>query len=81
MRYRRKMFGRKHAITQREPDSGDTDLMEISDEEARAVFDQEARRLLNVSGDEFERRWHAGEYKDCTDPKVTQVAMLLPDAW
>jgi len=27
---------------------------------------------------EFTRRWNAGEFADSDDPKVTQVAMLLP---
>jgi hypothetical protein len=55
--------------------------MELSEEEARQMLDRESRRLLNVSGEEFARRWYAGEYRDSEDPDVTQVAMLLPDAW
>lgn len=68
-------------ITQRSGAAGDTDVMELTDDEARQMLDREARRLLNVSGEEFTRRWYAGEYRDCEDPKITQVAMLLPDAW
>jgi hypothetical protein len=55
--------------------------MELTRDEAREMLDREAGRLLGVSGEEFVRRWYAGEYRDCEDPKITQVAMLLPDAW
>ena len=34
------------------------------DEEARAVFDAEARRLVGMSGEEFLGRYDAGEFND-----------------
>lgn len=47
--------------------------------EGRALFDQRARRYLRISGDEFLRRWNAGEYAEDPDlPGVMDVAMLLP---
>lgn len=77
------MFGRqrREIVTQRSASSGGTDVVELAPEEASKMLDREARRLLNVSGEEFARRWYAGEYRDCEDPNITQVAMLLPDAW
>jgi len=57
------------------------EFIELSEDDARELLDAEARRLLNLSGEEFTRRWYNGEYRDCDDPHVTQVAMLLPDAW
>ncbi|MCA9860868.1 MAG: hypothetical protein KC438_14160 [Thermomicrobiales bacterium] len=36
----------------------------LSGEEARAYFEQEIQRLLGMSGDEFLRRYDAGEYED-----------------
>lgn len=39
-------------------------LIELSFEEAFAVLDGQARRRLNMSGDEFLRRWLADEFTD-----------------
>jgi len=54
----------------------------LSDDEARAEFDAEARHWLGVSGEEFLRRWDAGEYRDVFDdeehPGVLMVATLIP---
>ena len=36
-------------------------------EEARAFFESEIQRLLGMSGDEFLRRYDAGEYLDMED--------------
>ena len=38
-----------------------------SEEEARELFDREARRLFGISGDEFLRRWDSGEYGPIPD--------------
>ncbi|BCB81332.1 hypothetical protein GCM10022251_61810 [Phytohabitans flavus] len=54
---------------------------EMTPEEQRALLEREARRNLNMSADEFAAKWRAGEFQGNEDPKVTQVAMLLPDAW
>lgn len=54
---------------------------ELTTEQQRDLLDREARRNLGISGEEFESRWTSGEFRGNDDPKVTQVAMLLPDAW
>lgn len=55
-----------------------------SDEEAWDLFDQNARREVGISGEEFLRRWDNGEYQSIQDDregrKVMRVAMLLPFA-
>ena len=39
----------------------------------------QARRYLGISGDEFVRRWEAGEYAGTADsPGVMDLALLLP---
>lgn len=68
-------------ITQRGEIEPGVEVEEMTDAEAWAMLDREARQLLNVGAEEFVRRWHAGDYRDSTDPRVTHVAMLLPDAW
>ncbi len=51
-------------------------------EEGRALFDREARLWLGLSGEEFLRRWDAGEYRNLPDTlegrNVLRVIFLLP---
>lgn len=51
-------------------------------EEGRALFDYQARKLLNISGEEFLRRWDEGEYRDIADAPgqrhIMRLAMLIP---
>lgn len=72
--------GSEEVITQRDG-SADVEVDELTHDEVTALLDREAHRLLNISGEEFKRRWNNGDYVNDTDPHVTQVAMLLPDAW
>ena len=54
----------------------------LTEAEARAFFDREARRLLGIPGDEFLRRWDDGAYdglpEDDLGRKVVALWMLLP---
>lgn len=56
----------------------------LTPEEARALFDRRARQLLRISGEEFLRRWDAGEYRPVRDDvdghKVGELFMMLPFA-
>jgi hypothetical protein len=50
----------------------------LDDDEAREVFDREARRLMGMSGDEFLRRYDAGEYnRPLEDPEEENIMMML----
>ena len=43
-----------------------------------ALFDQEARRVVGVSGEEFLKRWDAGEFHDFEDtPEGRDLAYLI----
>lgn len=53
---------------------------ELTLEEGRELFDQRARKFLGISGEEFLRKWDAGEYMDSDDPKVSSMAVLIPFA-
>lgn len=50
--------------------------------EGRELFDRQARRLLGLSGEEFLRKWDAGEYRDLPDTPETRtvayLALLIP---
>jgi hypothetical protein len=53
-------------------------------DEGRALFDRQARKLLDISGAEFLRRWDAGAYRPIPDTpegrKVRRLVMLMPFA-
>jgi hypothetical protein len=49
--------------------------------EGRRLFERQARRSLNMSGEEFIAKWRAGKFNGTSDtPRVMRVAMLLPFA-
>jgi len=50
----------------------------ISTAEWQSYVDELARRLLQISGQEFVDRWEHGEYRGTGDPNVMRVASLLP---
>ena len=52
----------------------------LTEEEGRALFDEEAHRLLGISGEEFVRRYDAGDYDDKPDlhEEVIELYFMLP---
>jgi hypothetical protein len=59
----------------------DTDGVVIEELPAGAISDlleREARDLLNMTGAQFAKKWAAGAFADTDDPRVTDLAMLLP---
>ena len=52
----------------------------LTSKEGKALLDQQARRYLKMSGNEFMRRWKAKEIKNPDRPEVMQVAFLIPFA-
>ncbi|MEU5786186.1 hypothetical protein ABZ754_00465 [Micromonospora purpureochromogenes] len=61
-------------------DAHDIQVVELTTDEEHEYIQRESRRLLGMDVEEFRQRWEAGEFRGNDDPKVTQVAMLLPDA-
>lgn len=54
---------------------------ELTREEARKLFDRQARKYLNMSGDKFVQKWKAGKFNGKSDSaNILHVAMLLPFA-
>jgi hypothetical protein len=53
----------------------------ISAAEAREIFDYQARKLMGMSGEEFLRRWDAGEFHDLFDKpgheNLTRLVMKM----
>jgi len=56
----------------------ETEVRNLSIEEGERLLDQQARRYLGISGEEFARQWAAGEIEADATPDVMRVAMLLP---
>ncbi len=51
---------------------------ELTPEEARAIFEKVANEYLGISGQEFIRRWDAGEFDGDERYEVQRVSFLLP---
>jgi hypothetical protein len=68
------------ALPHETPDNG---IRFVDDEEWRDFFDGQARELVGMSGEEFLRRYNAGEYKDVFDEpeyrNALYLAMLRPE--
>lgn len=74
MSVQRQISAEDHAVVQ---EQASVDVM--TPEEAREAFDRAAQRHLNMSGDEFLRRWDAGAFGHDADlPGVINMVMLLP---
>jgi len=56
------------------------DVVELTEEEGRKFFDEVTRAELGMSGEEFLRRYDAGDFKGTDDPRVVGVSMLIPFA-
>jgi len=53
--------------------------IDLTQEEAYALLDREARRYLHMRAQEFIDAWEAGKFDEDPDqPDVMYVAMLLP---
>ncbi|HEY7034198.1 MAG TPA: hypothetical protein VH482_22860 [Thermomicrobiales bacterium] len=52
----------------------------ISREEGIAILDRQARKSLGMSGEEFVRKYRAGEIEDPDRSEVMRVSILIPYA-
>lgn len=55
-------------------------VVELTEDQARGAFDERARELLGISGDEFLTRWRAGEFEDDERSEVAELIHLAPFA-
>jgi hypothetical protein len=56
----------------------DNQIRELSPEQWDQRVDEQARKRLGMSGEEFERRLNAGEIDIDDSPAITRIAMMLP---
>ena len=54
------------------------EIREIADEEAQRIFDRNARKYLGMSGDEFLRKWDAGEIEDPDQTHNVRQVLMTP---
>lgn len=52
-------------------------VIDMDVEQSRQFFDDKARTLLGISGEDFLRRWHAGEYAEIADDPARSDIMYL----
>jgi methyl coenzyme M reductase subunit D len=60
------------------PTRAEIEIRELGPEEWDQRVDEQARKRLGMSGEEFEWRLNAGEIDIDDSPDVTRVAMMLP---
>lgn len=62
----------------------DPEVIIVSPEEGKAIFDEAARTMMGMSGDEFIERWEAGEFDEIADTAghrhIMYLALLIPFA-
>src|SRR5215210_5234989 len=58
---------RKKVAMAERAETSENQIRELSKEEGREMFDRAAQRKLGISGEEFLRRWDAGDYDDPDD--------------
>ena len=56
----------------------DIEIIELTREEGRAMFDRQARERLGMSGEEFLQKWEAGEIEDPDRNDVMMLVMMIP---
>ena len=81
MRYPEDRNADEEAVVALAPDHVESTRF-LEEEESRAFFDAQAQRLMGISGEEFIRRYDAGEFEDAPDDAehhgITELVMLLP---
>lgn len=50
----------------------------VSRRQGARILDRQARRYLGMSGEEFVRKYHAGELENSHRPEVIRISMLVP---
>jgi hypothetical protein len=58
------------------------DIVWVSPEEGRRMFDEAAREWAGMSGEEFIRRYEAGEYADMVESEdnrhIVDLVLMIP---
>jgi hypothetical protein len=57
---------------------GNVDITPVEREEGTQILDRAARRLLDMSGEDFVVRWEAGDTEGMDHVAAMKVAMLIP---
>jgi hypothetical protein len=72
------------SVEQDETDDELPPVIWVTPEEGRRLFDEWVRERMDISGEEFIRRWEAGEYDEVWDTPdhlyIGDLAALIPFA-
>jgi hypothetical protein len=66
------------AVEVNQPAEADDSIETITREEGLRLLDRQARKFLGMSGEEFSRRYRAGQIENPHRLEVARVAILLP---
>lgn len=69
------MVSKKH---EQEYELDEDRIIHLTYEEALAMFDETARYYLNMSGEEFLRRWKENDFEDPDSVDVAHVGIMAP---
>ena len=53
-------------------------VRQLTPEQAKRLFNHQVRQSLQMSGQEFTKRWQQGQFKDPDQPELIRLAMLIP---
>jgi hypothetical protein len=77
------MAARSPEPEQSDPQHSGIAVRWLSADEEWVEFNALAHKLMNMSGDEFIRRWHAGDYDDIADTEghrhIIFLASFIPN--
>jgi hypothetical protein len=54
------------------------DIRDVSADEAGEIFDRQARKYLGMTGEEFLRKWDAGEIHDPDQAHIVRQVLMIP---
>ncbi len=58
-----------------------SNVKELTLKQGSALLDKQVRKYLHLSGDEFIKKWDAGEFDENPDrPEIMRLVMLIPFA-
>lgn len=53
-------------------------FLTLTNKGGRNLFDRQARKYLGISGEEFRRRYQAGDLSQFDDSDVIRITLLMP---
>lgn len=55
-------------------------VKELTTKEGQDLLDEQSRKYLGISGQEFLEKWETGEFDEDDRPEIMRLVMLIPFA-